>query len=77
MILGERMKFSSNINGLEDKTGTGNSAEIKVDSSWLDYFVPLDIKLSQKKQITLILDLEEFEQLRREVNKCAKTKKNG
>lgn len=70
------MKFSSNIKGWEDKTGTDNIAEITVDSSWLDYFVPLDIKLSQKKQITLILDLEEFEQLRREVNKCAKAKKS-
>ena len=69
------MKFSSNIKGWEDKTETGNIAEITVDSSWLDYFVPLDIKLSQKKQITLILDLEEFKQLHREVNKCAKTKK--
>ncbi|MEE8359175.1 MAG: hypothetical protein V3R82_07175 [Candidatus Hydrothermarchaeales archaeon] len=70
------MKFSSNIKGLEDTTGTDNIAEITVDSSWLDYFVPLDIKLSQKKQITLILDLEEFEQLHREVNKCAKAKKS-
>ncbi len=70
------MKFSSNIKGLEDKTETDNIAEITVDSSWLDYFVPLDIKLSQKKQITLILDLEEFEQLHREVNKCAKAKKS-
>ncbi len=70
------MKFSSNIKGWEDKTETDNIAEIKVDSSWLDYFVPLDIKLSQKKQITLILDLEEFEQLRREVNKCANEKKS-
>ncbi len=70
------MKFSSNIKGWEDKTETDNIAEIKVDTTWLDYFVPLDIKLSQKKQITLILDLEEFEQLHREVNKCANEKKS-
>ncbi|MFQ5976281.1 MAG: hypothetical protein ACE5J5_08210 [Candidatus Hydrothermarchaeales archaeon] len=69
------MKFSNNIKGWEDEASGDKTAEITVDPSWLDYFVPLDIKLSQKKQITLILDPEEFEQLHREVNKCAKAKK--
>ncbi len=70
------MKFSNNLKGWEDEANENNTAEITVDPSWMDYFIPLDIKLSQKKQITLILEPEEFEQLKREVNKCAKTKKS-
>ena len=70
------MKFSNNIKGLEDETEVGNIAEIKIDTSWEGYFVPIDIKLSQKKQITLIFDPDEFEQLQKEVIKYTNAKKN-
>ncbi|MFQ6137053.1 MAG: hypothetical protein ACE5PM_07725 [Candidatus Hydrothermarchaeales archaeon] len=70
------MKFSGNIKDIKDEATWNDTAEIKVDSSWLDYFVPLDIKLSQRKQITLFLNSEEFDQLHREVNKCAEMKRS-